>query len=284
MVVKIKDLTFVSSVLSRAGSRRRTARPLKTRRRWRVEIINENTLSRVWSIRLSEFKAWIAGGALLAAISSLIAVILIFTPIRSLLSGELPGDMRDRYTELALKLDSVSERARISEAYSANIVAILTDSVSEDDVRRRAETTAAASTDSFIPASEREKQFVQQFESRERFNLSVLSPIAAEGMIFEAPTATDAGTGNVCAIYRGTVIALDYGSNGLGVIAIQHPNDFISVYSNLSDTYVEKGAKILAGQRIGASTTDAPLLFELWHSGTLLDTPQYIKYPSVAAD
>ncbi len=70
-------------------------------------------------------------------------------------------------------------------------------------------------------------------------------------MIFEAPTATDAGTGNVCAIYRGTVIALDYGSNGLGVIAIQHPNDFISVYSNLSDTYVEKGAKILAGQRIG---------------------------------
>lgn len=283
MVVKIKDLTFVSSVLPRVGSRRRTARPLKTRRRWRVEIINENTLARVWSMRLSEFKAWIAGGALIAAIGSLIAVILIFTPIRSLLSGELPGDLRDRYTELALKLDSVSERARISEAYSSNIVAILTDSVSEDDVRRRVETTVAT-TDSFITASEREKQFVQQFESRERFNLSVLSPIAAEGMIFEAPTATDAGTGNVCAIYRGTVIALDYGSNGLGVIAIQHPNDFISVYSNLSDTYVEKGAKILAGQRIGASTTDAPLLFELWHSGTLLDTPQYIKYPSVAAD
>lgn len=282
-MVKIKDLTFVSSVLPRVGSRKGTARPLKTRRRWRVEIINENTLSRVWSMRLSEFKAWIAGGALIAAIGSLIAVILIFTPIRSLLSGELPGDLRDRYTELALKLDSVSERARISEAYSANIVAILTDSVSEDDVRRRVE-TSVATTDSFITASEREKQFVQQFESRERFNLSVLSPIAAEGMIFEAPTATDAGTGNVCAIYRGTVIALDYGSNGLGVIAIQHPNDFISVYSNLSDTYVEKGAKILAGQRIGASTTDAPLLFELWHSGTLLDTPQYIKYPSVADD
>ncbi len=283
MVVKIKDLTFVSSVLPRFGSRKGTARPLKTRRRWRVEIINENTLARVWSMRLSEFKAWIAGGALIAAIGSLIAVILIFTPIRSLLSGELPGDLRDRYTELALKLDSVSERARISEAYSANIVAILTDSVSEDDVRRRVE-TSVATTDSFITASEREKQFVQQFESRERFNLSVLSPIAAEGMIFEAPTATDAGTGNVCAIYRGTVIALDYGSNGLGVIAIQHPNDFISVYSNLSDTYVEKGAKILAGQRIGASTTDAPLLFELWHSGTLLDTPKYIKYPSVADD
>lgn len=282
-MVKIKDLTFVSSVLPRVGSRKGTARPLKTRRRWRVEIINENTLARVWSMRLSEFKAWIAGGALIAAIGSLIAVILIFTPIRSLLSGELPGDLRDRYTELALKLDSVSERARISEAYSANIVAILTDSVSEDDVRRRVE-TSVATTDSFITASEREKQFVQQFESRERFNLSVLSPIAAEGMIFEAPTATDAGTGNVCAIYRGTVIALDYGSNGLGVIAIQHPNDFISVYSNLSDTYVEKGAKILAGQRIGASTTDAPLLFELWHSGTLLDTPQYIKYPSVADD
>ncbi len=283
MVVKIKDLTFVSSVLPRFGSRKGTARPLKTRRRWRVEIINENTLARVWSMRLSEFKAWIACGALIAAIGSLIAVILIFTPIRSLLSGELPGDLRDRYTELALKLDSVSERARISEAYSANIVAILTDSVSEDDVRRRVE-TSVATTDSFITASEREKQFVQQFESRERFNLSVLSPIAAEGMIFEAPTATDAGTGNVCAIYRGTVIALDYGSNGLGVIAIQHPNDFISVYSNLSDTYVEKGAKILAGQRIGASTTDAPLLFELWHSGTLLDTPKYIKYPSVADD
>jgi len=253
------------------------------RRHWRVEIINENTLSRTWSMRLSEPKAWIAGGALVAAILSLIAVIVIFTPIRSILSGELPGELRNRYIELAIRLDSISERARVSEAYTANILAVLTDSISGDDLKHEVLQKAenGSTTDSLLPASDAEKRFVQQFESRERYNLSVLSPIAAEGMIFYAPTISDDGIGNVSAIYRGTVISLDRTPDGLATIIVQHPNDFISVYSNLTDTYTDKGAKLLAGQRIGISTAEVPMSFELWHAGTLLDASQYISYQSM---
>lgn len=278
MVVKLKKVTVAPSGLLKGSSRNRKTRPQRTRRRWRVEIINENTLSRTWSLRLSAVEAWIALGGLIAAIASLIAVIIIFTPIRSILSGELPGELRDRYTDMAMRLDSISERARVSEQYSSNIMAILTDSISSAEVKKEAVKAIDGGTDSLLPASDAEKQFVKQFESRERYNLSVLSPIAAEGMIFESPTSTDAGTGNVNAIYRGTVISLEYGDNGKGIITVQHPNDFISVYSNLDETYTHKGAKILAGQRIGMSTTEAPLLFELWHSGTLLDASQYISY------
>lgn len=279
-MVKLKNITVAPSVLLKVGSRSRKTRPQRTRRRWRVEIINENTLSRTWSLRLSAIEAWIALGGLIAAIASLIAVIIIFTPIRSILSGELPGDLRDRYTDMALRLDSISERARISEKYTANILAVLTDSISGAEVKKEAVKAAeeANSADSLLPASEAEKQFVKQFESRERYNLSVLSPIAAEGMIFDSPTSTDAGTGNVTSIYRGTVISVEYTPDGRSTITVQHPNDFISVYGNLSETYTHKGAKILAGQRIGMSTTEAPLLFELWHSGTLLDASQYISY------
>lgn len=279
MVVKIKNLTFAPSALTNRWRQKAAVRPHRTRRRWRVEIINENTLSRIWSLRLTGLKAWIFGGTLLAAIASLIAVIIIFTPVRAILSGELPGKMRDRYIDMALRIDSISERARIGETYSMNIMSILTDSINADSLRAEASKLAEENptVDSLLPASEREKQFIKQFEARERYNLSVLSPIAAEGMIFEPPTSTEDGSGNVSAIYRGTVISVENLPGGRSNITVQHPNDFISIYRNMSDTYVDKGAKVAANQRIGYSTTDAPMLFELWHSGTLLDAGEYIK-------
>ena len=281
MVVKIKDLTLRISKLLKIKQRRKRGRTPRARRRWRVEIINENTLTRAWSWRLSEMKAWIAGGVLLASGASLIAMLLIFTPLGDVVRGNLPKDLRGQYRDMALRVDSVSRVAKVNEAYTRNIVGILTDSISDDyaEVERTALAENAPTADSLMTASEAEKQFVQQFEARERFNLSVLSPIAAEGMIFDTPTLTAAGTGPVSAIYRGTVVGLSYDKDGRATVTVQHPNDFISSYGSLEDVYVDKGMKIVAGQRVGKSTTEAPLLFELWHAGSKLDPAQYIIYP-----
>lgn len=282
MVVKLKDLTLRFSKLLRIKHRGKSGRTPRARRRWRVEIINENTLTRTWSWRLSEMKAWAAGAVLLAGGASLVAMIVIFTPLGAILRGDLPRDLRGQYRDMALRVDSVSRLARINEAYTRNIVGILTDSLPDDYEQAEQQAIAAEGSptaDSLMTASDAEKQFVQQFEARERFNLSVLSPIAAEGMIFETPTASDDGIGAVAAIYRGTVVALSYDKDGLATVTVQHPNDFISSYANLKEAYVKKGEKIVAGQRIGKSTTEAPLLFELWHAGSKLDAAQYIIYP-----
>ena len=275
--MKFKDLTlriYKSLKIKHRNFRRRTPR---SRRRWRVEIINENTLARTWSMRLPEMRAWIVGGCLLAALASLVIVVGVFTPVGRLLTGRLPLSLRDQYREMAVRVDSLSKIARVQEAYAGNIVAILTDSVpTELPLKGEAAQGSTANPDSLLPASEAEKRFVQQFDARERFNLSVLSPIAAEGMIFESPTVGEDRHGPVSATYRGTVVAISQNHRGMYTLTIQHPNDFISIYSNLTDIYVDRGQKVATGQRIGRSTIEAPLSFELWRGGTELAPEQYI--------
>lgn len=237
-----------------------------------MDIVNENSLARVWSVRLTGLRAVAASLALVAAVASLIVMIFMFTPAGYLLPGSLRPAERGDYAELALRVDSLSRLAAIQTAYTSNIRAIFSDSMAP--ARPEAMLSEPLPADSLLEASEAERRFVQRFEQEERFNLSVLSPIAAEGMIFEAPAAAD-GVGPVSAIYRGTVISCFTAPDGMSTVTVQHPNDFISVYGNLRDTYVAPGQKVSAGQRVG-QTAAGPLLFELWHSGSQLDAARYI--------
>lgn len=253
----------------------------RARRRWRVEIINENTLIRTWSMRLPELRAWIVGAALVAAMLSLVVLLALFTPLGQSLRGRLPGALRSHYVELTLRVDSLSHEASVQKHFTDNLMAVLASEPTTNASSRSAGGDRRETSDSLLPASEAEKMFVQQFEARERFNISVLSPIAAEGMIFEAPTLTSEGSGPVSAIYRGTVVGVAWGSDGRATVTVQHPNDFISVYGGMADTYVAKGAKVRAGERIGNATVEKPLQFELWRAGSMLDATRYVIYSDI---
>lgn len=255
-------------------------RPYSAGRRYRVEILNENTLSRVWSVNLRGNRAIVAALIVVAAIASLVAVIFMFTPLGRFLPGQLSGEERQQYMAAAMRIDSLERLTAVQLAYTRNILNILDDSVAPVDETALAAAAAAAPSvvDTLISAGESERRFVRQFEQDSRYNLSVLSPIAASGMIFESPSVTDTGAGPVTAVYRGTVVSVFHDPDGWSTAIVQHPNDFITVYDNLDEVYVDRGDKIVAGQRIGESTTSRPLLFELWHGGSKLDPALYIPY------
>ena len=254
--------------------RRFSQRAYKARRRFRVEIINENTLGRLMSLRLSGVRVTLAALAVIAAVASLILVLVMFTPLGTFLPGQLRGDLRGQYAQTALRIDSLEQISRQQTAYMENIQRILTDSVSADLTA----TPTAVITDSLVSASSAERQFVRQFEDEQRFNLSVLAPIAAEGMIFESPTMSADGTGEVSAIYRGTVLSTAIAPNGLLMVMVQHPNDFVSIYNNLEHVYIAVGDKVVAGQRIACTAANHPLALEMWHDGVKLSPELYLPY------
>ncbi len=250
------------------GKGRSHRRAYRARRRFRVEIINENTLSRLFSVKLSGMKAVLAAAGVIAAVVSLMAMIFMHLP------WQLGGDLRGRYLDASLRIDSLERVVGEQDAYTKNLVAILTDSVDVREIENAPKQVA----DTLLEASAREQQFIRRFEDDERFNRSVLAPIAAEAMLFESPIENNAHIGEVSSIYRGTVISVATDKYGITTITIQHPNDFISVYGDLEHSYVDKGSKVVAGQRIGRCSLARPLDFELWHSGSLLDPTQYISY------
>lgn len=243
----------------------------KSPRRWRVEIINENTLARIIRVRFSGIRVWFFVLAIFASIFSFVVVVFTFTPVGDWIWGG--KDLRSQYVDMSLKLDSLNAVAARNNAYAANIASILSDNPDMDTIPEQ----NMAITDTLMASSEAERQFVERFEADRRFNLSVLSPIAAEGMFFESPVAKTGEGGPAIAVYRGTVVGLNVGPDGTYTLLVQHPNDFLSSYAGLDNIYVAKGAKVVAGQRIGHS--ESPLNFELWRGGTLLDPSNYIQFP-----
>lgn len=265
-------------------------------RRYRLDFINERTFNRVWTIRFSRVRVILFFLTVVAAIAALVFVILFYTPVRRLMPGQLDGDLRSRYIDMALSLDSLEQEARINDAYLTNIGDILMGRVDPDSTRESiAAGMLVASADTLIAASEAERRFVKSYEDAERFNLSVLTPIAAEGMTFYSPvpgviseprhneTATAVTFDEkmllpVSSVYRGTVIGIYAGQADTRTVIVQHPNDFISVYGGLREVFAAVGDKVSAGQRIGHSGEGKCFSFELWHNGSATDPTDYIGF------
>lgn len=257
---------------------------------YRLDFIYEDTFNRLWSIRMTRWRVVLASAAALAAISALIFVIMAYTPLRHYLPGALRGDLRSGYIETTLKLDSLEADIQTQRLWLDNLSVILRDSIAEAEVEGD---VGAQATDSLLMASEAERDFLRRYEEQERFSLSVLSPLAAEGMVFASPVENSArmrllpsGALSVDAarivplnsIYRGSVVGVYVSENGRSTVVIQHPNDFISIYEGVGDTYVRHGDRVATGQRIAQTHSREPMTFELWHGGTLLDPREYIPF------
>lgn len=261
---------------------------------YRIELVDENTRRR-FSLRLTRGQAIGLGCGVFILIILIGGLLTSITPLRRIMPKNTESDLRSEYIALYLKIDSLSAESKRNSAY-ANTLLTAIGAVEATDTRENANQTLleALPPDSLLQASDRERNFSEQFKENQQFKLSVLSPIAAEGMVFYTPVRdalvsrdkADAagiklatiGTTPVSAVYRGTVMSCTFDNSGYQVI-IQHPSDFISIYLGLTDVFVKKGVKIDAGTRIGmANTARYPLYFELWHSGTPVKPENHIKF------
>lgn len=262
---------------------------VKNPARYRLDLIRENTFNRVWSVRLTRVRLWLVAAAAIFGIGAALWVIFAYTPLRTLVPGTLKGDVRAAYIETALRLDSLEQVANANEAYLSALIALMKGEV--DTIAPVSEPTAPL-PDSLLLSGPAERAFVARYNEENRFNLSVLAPLAAEGMVFAAPfpataetsetpegsiTATSTTTLPISAVYRGTISAISYTPDGRMMLTLQHPNDFISIVSGLTDVFVPKGSKVSAGQRIGHAKANTPVTFELWHNGALLNSANYVS-------
>lgn len=269
---------------------RTKASDINRRARYRLDIVNENSFTCERSYKFSRSNVGVAVIVALFFFSVLFWCLFAYTPVRTLLPGALSGDLRAQYLEAAFRLDSLEIETQRRADYAANIRAILRGEATHNDTIT---STTPQPIDSLLAASDAERQFVRSYEQEERFNLSVLAPIAAEGMIFTSPLTASAEchplpSGGVAftinravpvsAIYRGTVVAMIIDNDGCTTIVVQHPNDFVSTFSGLSNVYVNVGTRVAAGQRIADTTAKVPMNFDLWHNGTALDPREYIAF------
>lgn len=267
-------------------------------KRYRLSFINENTFNEVWTIKMTQSKVVLSIILIIISISCVMATLIAFTPIRTLLPGYLKMSQRQENIVNSMMLDSLTTRIDINNAYLSNITDILLDNVEPETIIVPNDSVVSViPVDSIMGASPAERQFIQQFEADERYNLSVLSPLVAEGMLFYAPVsgATIVETDDelattlslvvpalspVSSIYGGTIVDAYYDVEKGNVVIIQHPNDFLSKYIGVGELLCGIGTKVVTGQRIGiiSRQSQPQFSFELWHKGTALAPLDYIAF------
>ncbi len=248
----------------------------KTRKRYRLTFVNENTFNAVWSLKLSRAKVWALSAVCVASIAALGLVVVVGTPLSVLLPGYLKPSQRQTSVESVLRVDSLLGVVENRRIYVDNLLSVLTDSSASVAA---ADTVVAEVGDTLMTATENEREFVRSWAERERNSLSVLTPVVAEGMLFRVP-AVGAGLNDdesdlvvargatVGAINDGTVAACVVdASTGRFTVVVQHVNDFLSVTSGLQTVFVKSGARVLSGQAIGTAGPDGVLPLSIWHDG-----------------
>ena len=270
--------------------------------KYKLTIINENTLEEVVGLRVSKLNGISVLLSVLTVLFLVASVIIAFTPLRNYLPGYMNSEIRAQVVENALRVDSLQQLVDRQNLYIMNIQDIFSGTIRVDTVHNMDSLTTVRE-DSLMERTQREAEFRKQYEETEKYNLtSITARPDIEGLIFYRPTrgmitdkfdadrkhyGTDiaANTGeSVLATLDGTVILSTYTAETGYVIEVQHNQDFISVYKHCSSLLKREGDTVQAGEAIalvgnsGQLTTGPHLHFELWHKGRAVNPEQYIVF------
>lgn len=270
--------------------------------KYKLTIINENTLEEVVGLHVSKLNGISVLLSLLTVLFLIAAVILAFTPLRNYLPGYMNSEIRAQVVENDLRVDSLQQLVNRQNLYIMNIQDIFQGKIKADTVQSMDSLTNIRE-DSLMVRTEREAEFRKQYEETEKYNLtSITSRPDVDGLIFYRPTrgmisstfngekkhfGTDIAANpgeSVLATLDGTVILSTYTAETGYLIQVQHNQDFVSVYKHCGSLLKREGDTVKGGEAIalvgntGQLTTGPHLHFELWHKGRAVNPEQYIVF------
>lgn len=272
---------------------------MKGKRIFRITIENESKIERVASWRLTPLKCALIGAGGFLSMMLLAGCVIWLTPLRSFLPGYMKEKERSVTEERILRLDSISQALNTNADFLANLRTVLdVDRIPTDSVNA-IQPANRLTSDSLLPTSKEEEKFIAKMQERERYNISVIAPLASEGMIFhpvseesifseESKTSPNARIilaegAPVESVADGIVVAV-YASERDGgghTVVIQHGKGFLTAYSRLTLPMVAKGDKVAGGQTIsiqqsGLGMKQQEIILRMWHNATPLIPYDYI--------
>lgn len=270
--------------------------------KYKLTIINENTLEEVVGIHVSKLNGLSVLLSACTVIFLIAAAIIAFTPLRNYLPGYMNSEVRSQIVANALRADSLQAALERQSRYVMNIQDILSGQVKADTVQS-IDSLTNLRAEKLMERSKKEEEFRKQYEEKERYNLTAVTDVRdAAGLIFYRPLRGVMSAGfnpekrhfgidltaspneSILAALDGTVIMAAYTAEWGYVIQIQHPQNFISVYKHCGSLMKQEGEQVKGGEVIalvGKSTEDGDqphLHFELWHRGNPTNPEKYVVF------
>ena len=270
---------------------------------YRLTVVNEDEQRRVFRMKISHFILFLA--VIVIAGLGAWGGIAVFRSLPKQ-KGTTLEDYRIRQAIVneALRIDSLEQVFEMQNRYVSVLQDIISGSISLDTVYS-VDSLARVRTELLMERTEREENFMRQYEENERYNItsqsqpvndvltiSMFRPTA--GIVSGSYNAMESHLGvdivaspnqSVVSVLDGTVLMANYTSDMGYTICIVHPGELISVYKHCESLLKKAGDRVkqgdvvaLVGRGEGNTNNSSHLHFELWYQGQPLDPEKYILF------
>lgn len=273
----------------------------RMRFKYKIAILNENTLEEVWRARLSKMSVFLVCFFVAIIYFFLIAFLIIKTPLRGFLPGYTENiNIQGKLMENSLTIDSLSETMQLQSQYLMAIRSVMSSEISADSTATIDSLRNKVVDLTTIQASQKEIMFRDSFEKSERVNINVLETDISEtknylmkrpvnGVLMDTFNISNKNYGlkviseqnsHIFSILDGVVVESQFVLSNQYVMSIQHTDNMISIYKSKHPFLKHKGDKIRAGEIISTlrDSSNRVVEFELWKEGIPLNPKEYISF------
>ena len=104
--------------------------------KYRVVIMNENTLEDVATFRLNRLNVFIYSSLFAILMIVLTSLVIIYSPLRQYILGFSEADLRKQIVDLTFRTDSLQQRIGGNDAYFSSLQKVLTGDIHPDKVNK----------------------------------------------------------------------------------------------------------------------------------------------------
>ena len=281
----------------------------RLRNKYRLVIMNDETLEERLTFRLSRLNVFVVLGTLTIILIILTSLLIAFTPLREYIPGYTNVGLQKKLYELQIKTDSIEKSLEKRDLFIQNMKDVMNGKDLSTDVPLTKDTLhkynniklKKSPEDSLLRAEveNQGKYNLYRFENSENVrqkNASigkVLFFVPLKGVITNEfnPSQNHYGVDIVSkqneaikCVLDGTVILSNWTLETGYTIAIQHQQNIVSVYKHNSALLKKEGEFVKAGDPIaivgqtGELTTGPHIHFELWSDGNPVNPKDYINF------
>ena len=267
---------------------------LRLREKYRISVLNEDTLAEHWYLHISGWGAIVVVAILFLLSLALFSLVILYTPVRHYLPG-YSENIRHQLIAESAHIDSLGTSLELQRQYLNIIKQVVAGEVQSDTVQSLDSMQIIMREQLLEAKSEATAEFIAQYEAKEKdylhlFDVSNTAPVVSffrptHGVIIQpyAPKENRHGVAiktpekeNITAVLTGTVICVNYEIGNTYTLVLQH-NNFLSVYRNLLKPLKQVGDIVSAGESIAIMGEDN-LWFELWQDGKSINPEQVIAF------
>ncbi len=268
----------------------------KLREKYRISVLNEDTLAERWYLHLSGWGAIVVVATLFLISLVLFSLVILYTPIKNYLPG-YSENIRQQLLDESTRVDSMGTSLELQRQYLDIIKQVVSGEVKSDTIQSLDSMQLIMREQLLEAKKEATAEFIAQYEEKEKNNMLLFENLSnpsnsltvfftpVHGTIVQSFSTKEKHYGirintieneNIASVLNGTIIHLDHEINDVYTMMVKH-TDYLFIYRGIKKPLKAIGDKVQAGECIGLAT-EGQLGFELWKNDQAIDPEKMIVF------